>query len=282
MKFYLVDDNISVIHILENIIEELNLGEVIGYTTDSDEAIQEIILKKPDIILLDLINPIENGLRIIKNVRTQFADAHFIIISTINSKDVISQAYSLGIEFYINKPINKIELYHVISNVKRKIILEEKFHIIENMFSKEHIEKEIPQQDMQIRNIRMVFSRLGIMGEKGGEDILCICEYMLLNNISNFDFKINEICDRLNNNPKAMEQRVRRAINKGLVNIASVGIEDYMNENFIRYSNSLYDFENVKAQMDAIRGKRNTGGKISVKRFIENLLLLTESSEWSY
>ncbi len=282
MKFYIVDDNISIVHLLENIIEELNVGEVIGYTTDCDEAIQEVILKKPDIILLDLVNPIENGLRIIKSVRVQFPDAHFVVISKINSKEVIAQAYSAGIEFYINKPINKIELGHVLNNVKHKIILEEKFRIIENMFSKDHVDKELPQKDIQMRNIRMVFSRLGIMGEKGGEDILCICEYMLTNNISNFEFKINEICDTLNEHPKAMEQRVRRAINKGLVNIASVGIEDYMNENFIRYSNSLYDFENVKAQMDAIRGKRSTGGKISVKRFIENLILLTESSEWSY
>ncbi len=282
MKFYIVDEDISIVHVLENIIEELNLGEVIGYTTDSDEAIQEIILKKPDIILLDLINPIENGLRVIKSVKVQLTDAHFIVISKINTKEVIGLAYATGIEFYINKPINKLELFHVLNNVKRKIVIEEKFHIIENMFSKEHVEKELPQKDIQIRNIRMVFSRLGIMGEKGGEDILCICEYMLSNNISNFDFKINEICHMLNEHPKAMEQRVRRAINKGLVNIASVGIEDYMNENFIRYSNSLYDFENVKAQMDAIRGKRETGGKISVKRFIENLLLLTESSEWSY
>ncbi len=86
----------------------------------------------------------------------------------------------------------------------------------------------------------------------------------------------------LSDNPKAMEQRVRRAINKGLINIASVGIEDYMNENFIRYSNSLYDFENVKAEMDYIRGKRDSGGKISVKRFIENMLLVSEVSDWNY
>ncbi len=70
-----------------------------------------------------------------------------------------------------------------------------------------------------------------------------------------------------------MEQRIRRAINKGLVNLANLGIEDYMNENFIRFSSTLYDFENVKAEMDYIRGKRNGGGKISVRKFIDNLLL---------
>jgi two-component system response regulator YcbB len=71
-----------------------------------------------------------------------------------------------------------------------------------------------------------------------------------------------------------MEQRLRRAINRGLINLANVGIEDYMNENFMRFSSTLYDFENVKAEMDFIRGKRDSGGKISVRKFIDNLILM--------
>jgi two-component system response regulator YcbB len=112
------------------------------------------------------------------------------------------------------------------------------------------------------------------MGEKGGEDLIQICSYMLENDLKSFDFKVRDICDELCENPKAMEQRLRRAINRGLINLANIGIEDYMNENFIRFSNSLYDFENVKAEMDFIRGKRNNGGKISVRKFVDNLILM--------
>lgn len=282
MKFYLVDDDIMVIRILENIIEESSLGEVIGYATDSEVAVQDIVLKKPDIVLIDMLMPIKDGMRVVAEVRSQFRDARFIMISQVSTKTMISKAYASGIEFYISKPINKIEVSNVIERVKEKITLENNFKIIENMVSGKKMETPVNQKENQVHNIRMIFSRLGIMGEKGGEDILVICEHMLANNIKNFDFRVKDICSNLSKNPKAMEQRVRRAINKGLINIASVGIEDYMNENFIRYSNSLYDFENVKAQMDSIRGKRENGGKISVKRFIENILLLTEASEWTY
>jgi len=282
MRFYLVDDDIMVIRILENIIEEAELGDVIGHSTDSESAIHDIILKKPDIVLVDMLMPLKDGTRVVSEVKNQSENIHFIMISQVSTKNMISKAYTAGIEFYINKPINKIEVMSVIKRVKEKITLEKKFKIIESMVSGSPVEPKPKMQDSQLRNIRVAFSKLGIMGEKGGEDILTICRYMLDNGITNFDFKVKDICDRLSDSPKAMEQRVRRAINKGLINIASVGIEDYMNENFIRYSNSLYDFENVKAEMDYIRGKRDSGGKISVKRFIENLLLISEVSDYNY
>ncbi len=229
-----------------------------------------------------MLMPVKDGTRVVADVKAQSEDIHFIMISQVSTKNMISKAYTAGIEFYINKPINKIEVMSVIKRVKEKITLEKNFKIIESMVSGSVVESKPKVKDSQLRNIRMVFSKLGIMGEKGGEDILVICRYMLDNGITNFDFKVKDICDMLSDNPKAMEQRVRRAINKGLINIASVGIEDYMNENFIRYSNSLYDFENVKAEMDYIRGKRDSGGKISVKRFIENMLLVSEVSDWNY
>lgn len=275
MKFYLVDDDLMVIKILENIIEEQRLGDVIGYSTDSTECVNEILIKKPDIVLVDMLMPQKDGSMLVSEIKDKNDDVKFIMISQITTKNLISKAYNAGIEFFINKPINKIEVTNVIQKLIDTIQMEKKFKIIEEMFVTAGGSQVANQKD-QLYNIRHVFSKLGIMGEKGSEDIIKICEYMVRNNVRSFDFKVRDICDKLSDNPKAMEQRLRRAINKGLINIANVGIEDYMNETFMRYSNSIYDFENVKAEMDYIRGKRKSGGKISVKRFIDNLILMSE------
>lgn len=275
MKFYLVDDDLMVIKILENIIEEQRLGDVIGYSTDSTECVNEILIKKPDIVLVDMLMPQKDGSMLVSEIKEKNDDVKFIMISQITTKNLISKAYNAGIEFFINKPINKIEVTNVIQKLTDTIKMEKKFKIIEEMFVTAGGGQVANQKD-QLYNIRHVFSKLGIMGEKGSEDIIKICEYMVRNNVRSFDFKVRDICDKLSDNPKAMEQRLRRAINKGLINIANVGIEDYMNETFMRYSNSIYDFENVKAEMDYIRGKRKSGGKISVKRFIDNLILMSE------
>jgi two-component system response regulator YcbB len=55
--------------------------------------------------------------------------------------------------------------------------------------------------------------------------------------------------------------------------MANLGIEDYLNETFTRYSNRLYDFQEVRAEMDYIRGKSKTPGRISVRKFIDGLMI---------
>lgn len=276
MRLFILDDDISVVKIIENLIEEYNLGEVVGASTNSENAVEEILQCSPDIVVVDLLMPNVDGNHLVKLVKDVNPMIHFIMISQVSNKAMVSKAYQSGVSFYIHKPLNRTEIKMVLENLIKQIELENNFKIIEKMFRgihhKDHKGSGKPEQ---VKRIRGIFSRLGIMGEKGGEDIITICEYMIDHDISSFDFKVRDICELLSDNPKAMEQRLRRAINRGLINIANVGIEDYMNESFMRYSNSLYDFENVKAEMDFIRGKRQNGGKISVKKFIDNILLMS-------
>jgi len=85
-----------------------------------------------------------------------------------------------------------------------------------------------------------------------------------------------DLTNELSDNPKAMEQRIRRTINKGLSNVANLGIEDYLNETFVNYSNTLFDFDQVRLEMECVRGKKTSGGKINIKKFLDNLLLIAE------
>jgi two-component system response regulator YcbB len=54
---------------------------------------------------------------------------------------------------------------------------------------------------------------------------------------------------------KTIEQRVRRAIAKALQNLASLGIEDYHNDRFQMYSTALFDFSEVRQEMNFVQGK---------------------------
>jgi len=55
-----------------------------------------------------------------------------------------------------------------------------------------------------------------------------------------------------------------------------LGIEDFMNETFTAYSSTLFPFEEIRAEMDHIRGKRRYGGKVSIKKFIDSLMLAVD------
>ena len=114
--------------------------------------------------------------------------------------------------------------------------------------------------------------RLGVAGEAGSQDIIQVAKYLIETNQSMSNFTVKEICSRFTDNPKTMEQRMRRAAAVGLVNLANIGIEDNINEIFVEYSNGLYNFEQVKIEMDFIRGKTKKRGKVNIKKFLDGIV----------
>ncbi|KPU26676.1 chemotaxis protein CheY [Caloranaerobacter sp. TR13] len=276
MKFYIIEDDYSVIRVIENIIEDNELGELVGYSLRGDDIVNEILLKRPDIVLIDLLMPNKDGIQVVKEIRSYNNQIKFIMISQVSSKELISKAYNAGIDFFISKPVNVIEIVKVIKNVSEKIKLERALKGIKHMFEDLELNSQrYKKKDREVK-MKLILSQLGILGEKGSKDIIDICNYILSNDLKPSNIKISDICNTLSNSPKAMEQRIRRAINKALVNIANLGLEDNLNDAFVRYSNALFDFEDIKAEMDLIRGKRTLGGKIKVLKFIEGLLLYSE------
>ncbi|SKC40631.1 DNA-binding domain-containing protein [Maledivibacter halophilus] len=281
MKFYIVDDDINIVKILEDIIEDRQLGIVVGYSYDGDTALKEIFEIKPDIVLIDYLMPSKDGASVTKEIRKSNPEIYFIIISQVSDKEMIAESYTSGVEFFITKPINIIEVEKVIKSVSEKIKMARTISNIKGMLDINSVPRKINtlQREKQISKIKYILSNIGILGEKGSYDIVKICEYMIKNENNRYIiYDINKICSSLGENPKIMKQRIRRAIIKGIKNIANTGIEDYMNECFVKYSNSLFDFENVKAEMDYIRGKRNSGGKVNVVKFIENILVQSKST----
>ena len=75
---------------------------------------------------------------------------------------------------------------------------------------------------------------------------------------------------------RALEQtELRRAVERGLGHIASLGVEDYTNEFFTRYSARLFPFQEVRAEMAHLQGK-GPGGKANLRTFLDGLLVLTD------
>jgi two-component system response regulator YcbB len=200
------------------------------------------------------------------------------MLSQVTSKDMIAKAYENGIEFYIQKPVNAIEVENVIKKVTESINMNRTLGKIQGLFASEtSLNIEAPKKDnTYINKLKNILQKLGIMGELGSKDIILIIEYLQKHNETISDYTLRELCSKFTDNPKSMEQRIRRAATVGMINIANLGLEDYMNETFIEYSNGLYNFEQIKKEMDCIRGKTNTHGKINIKKFINGIIFYSE------
>ncbi len=274
MRIYIVEDDISIISILEDIIETHNLGEICGDCGGEVANISDILRCKPDVVLVDFFMPVMDGVEVVNEIRKLNSSIKFIMISQVSSKELIGKAYTAGVNFFIQKPINLIEVKSVLGNIKTQIENERTLENIRKMFvTNVPLQIEPAIEDEYSKKIRMILSHIGMSGEKGCGDIISICEYLHHNKIPVSQISVSQMCEAVSASPKNMEQRVRRAIAAGMNNIAHMGIEDFMNETFMRYSSTLFSFEDVRSEMDHIRGKSPYSGKISIKKFIDGLML---------
>ena len=276
MKFYLLDDDRTITNILKIIIQKRNLGEVCGTSTHAVEALEDIRILKPDIIITDLLMPEMDGITFVKKAKEILPDAACIMLSQVASKDMIENAYEEGIEFYIQKPLNSVEAEKVIQTVSRNLSMQRTLQKMQNIFE-DSVQTSVsptPQKQKDyLPKLQKILQRLGIIGDAGSKDIITIIEYLIEEKEDVTNTTLHELCSHFTDSPKTMEQRIRRAAANGMVNLAHLGLEDYGNEIFTEYANSLYNFEQVRKEMDIIRGKTNKHGNIKIRNFLNALLI---------
>lgn len=278
MKFYILDDLIASVKVLENIIETGGLGEVIATSTDPEKAIPDILARNPDIVLVDLLMPKKDGITVVKEISEVNPNISFIMVSQVADKNMIEEAYNAGIEFFITKPNNRIEIEKVINNVVEKRRMASALQGIRSIMGGPDTDK--PQtldnvSEDSISKTKRVLGSIGMLGESGTKDIMAIAEMLSLEGEKyRGRDTLNRYSDSLKQDPKIVKQRIRRAIKKGLTNVASIGVEDYYSDSFDEYSHILFNFDAIRSEMDLIRGKSPYGGSPSVDKFFEGLEML--------
>lgn len=283
-NFLIIDDDINIRKILKFIIKENNLGNVIGELESGEDAVNKIEALSPDIVLIDLLLPIEDGISIINNAKKSNFKGKFIMISQVEDKNLITKSYESGVVFFIGKPINNIEVISVINSVKQNIELEKSITIIKstlmnNESLKENMQEKFHKNQSLHVEISKFFLDLGINSELGSNEL-----FSLIINIMNekqisksSSYKLQAMYQSIqkdldmNLNIKSLEQRIRRIISKSLSNIAERALEDYYDPIFCEYS-SLFDFKQIRKEMLYIQGKSDEKGKVNIKKFAEGII----------
>ncbi len=284
MKLYLIDDDDNVCRILKILIEKKKLGEVCGMASNGLDALEDLAYITPDIVIVDLLMPLMDGITFVKKAKESYPELSFIMLSQVDSKEMVSQAYQSGITFFIQKPVNGVEVERVLLSVIETIKMRRTFNQVQSLLGLEpaaasqlidELGKPAVSREEKpyMKKMRSILQTLGILGESGSGDILTVGEYIIEQNSEDGRFSVSDLCSRFSPaNPKAMEQRIRRAVASGLTNLANMGIETYGSETFNELAGSLYSFEQIRREMDYIRGKSDLHGKVSLKNFINALV----------
>lgn len=135
MRFFIVDDSAPIRAMLSNIIEDEDLGQVCGVAEDGSEVYADVLAAKGiDILLIDLLMPNRDGIETVREIAPSFS-GKIIMISQVETKDLIGEAYALGVEYYITKPINRLEVVNIIKKASEHLLLQKSIQQIQNSLS---------------------------------------------------------------------------------------------------------------------------------------------------
>lgn len=279
----IIDDDVNIVQMLKTIIVKNKLGKVVADLNSGKHAIEEILFYNPDIVLIDYLLPHKDGVQIVKGILEKGYSGKIIMISQVEDEPMISNAYNTGVLFFIKKPINSIEVINVIKNISHNIELEKSMSIIKDLLGNVGQTNPIIQINTT-QKIESIFSDIGIIGDLGTSDLIKLIEIVIDYKKADYSsqYVLQELYDEIANeetitkstniSPNAIEQRIRRAIQKALSNIAEMGLDDYYNAKFTEYSTLLFDFKQVKQEMNYIENRSKYRGKINIRKFIEGII----------
>lgn len=127
LKVLIADDEKNICVMIQKLIPwEYYKMEVIALVHNGIDAVKMMEEKRPDIIISDIRMPGYDGLDIVQKAHEINLVADFIIISGYKYFEYAHKALNLGVENYLLKPIDKIELENTLKKIvqKRKIDLQ--------------------------------------------------------------------------------------------------------------------------------------------------------------
>ena len=119
ISIIIADDNKEFCNILNDYLLMQKGFVVSGIAENGLEAIKLIKEKKPDLLILDIVMPILDGLSVIERLKTMDLDPmpHIIVISALGQDKITQRALSLGADYYFIKPFNMEEFIKKIKKI---------------------------------------------------------------------------------------------------------------------------------------------------------------------
>ncbi len=118
LKVLVVDDSITVRELMKQQLREngiQNLSEAKSGT----EAVQKYKTFLPDLVFLDINMPEMNGVQVLAKIMEFNPQAYVIMLSSLGTKEKISETLELGAKNFLMKPIENENLEKIIADLTK-------------------------------------------------------------------------------------------------------------------------------------------------------------------
>ena len=101
-KILVTDDAAYMRQMLKGILKTEN--HVVFEACNGQEAIDQYLAHKPDLIFMDITMPIMDGITATRSIKQQHPSARIVMCSALGQKDTILEAIRAGAEGFVVKP----------------------------------------------------------------------------------------------------------------------------------------------------------------------------------
>ncbi len=108
MKILIIEDDIKIINFLKKGLEEECY--VVDFSTNGDEGLYLATINNYDLILLDIMLPIKDGIEVCKNLRASNIATPIIMLTAKDSIEDKIKGLDIGANDYLAKPFSFAEL----------------------------------------------------------------------------------------------------------------------------------------------------------------------------
>lgn len=114
----LVADDIKVMRsLLKSNLSTFDV-EIVSEVDNGDEVVELVRRHTPDIVFLDISMPGKNGLEVLQELKSEFADIFVAMISGHNTFDNIKRSMELGADGFVIKPYTAIKIREMIDKYR--------------------------------------------------------------------------------------------------------------------------------------------------------------------
>lgn len=112
IKLLVVDDNVNLVHMIEEYFKQDDRIEVSLTSFDGLEGFEKIKNRQNeyDLIILDLIMPVKDGISVLEEMQKNGIRKDVVVSTSYNAPEMIRKVSEMGVNYYLLKPYDMAEL----------------------------------------------------------------------------------------------------------------------------------------------------------------------------
>ncbi len=116
-KILIADDEANIVISLEYLLKKA--GYQVAIAADGEQAVQQALAFRPDLIVLDIMMPKKSGYEVCQGLRSdsQFSALKIVMLTAKGRETEVAKGLALGADAYMTKPFATKELLEQIKSL---------------------------------------------------------------------------------------------------------------------------------------------------------------------